>query len=1348
MSTSARQSASSTVQLVLPISDARRRTVEAARQVWIRKLIDLSRRNNLLYYRPLKTGTLDLSSAPAERLRELLVGESVPASKLLPDLGDDAINKSLRDISRRALENLEEKGLSTLFLTFGMATWPGTDGGRPTEAPVLLLPVALSKREGSNSYHLSSAGAFQLNLALLHVFQDQFKVTLQPDELLLQFAGDTDDGTVCDVKGLCDEIQMHMAETNGFEISFKTTLGNFAFQKMAMVKDLQERAGELAVHPVIAAIAGDVGAKIEINAGQRDPDPKEFDAIPPENEFSVLDTDSSQQSAIASVLAGHSRVIHGPPGTGKSQTITNLIASLAATGQRVLFVAEKKAALDVVKRRLEEVGLGHLAIVLHGADLSPKKVMQQIAHTLEVVRTAVPVDCQQVHAQLVDRRNRLNSHVARMHSLREPTRKSIYEMQGLVLQLAGSVHTSTRWRGAELSRMTPSADLQIADLLTEAGGFASLFLRTDPSPWNGAELTDGAAVQRALDLVQQIHSETLPRFLESVKDVARAGIRQPASTVETSELADLLAGVQATLSVYSPEIYSRDLESLLVDLAPGKNGGFSAVWAWCSNGRHRQARKAVLAMRIAGKASASDLCKEIFGAATQSRKWRTWTDGHSIPAPLDNGEQNIQNFRHICEQVLALNGIVPSQHVPRLSIDSLTQMISALVADQRTPFQIPKLTQIESGLSNAGAGKLVDEIRTRKPDAKSWSCMFTHAWLSSALDAVCQQDAEVRGFIGSTHNRYVDDFTHLDEERITLAADRVRRAHGERAIATMNADPAGEQLIRAEATKMKRHLPLRKVFAQAADVLTAVCPCWMASPLSVSQLLDSGKQYFDFVIFDEASQVLPEDAIPSILRGSKLVVAGDSKQLPPSTFFAAADDDEYASDEDAIATEGYESLLDAMNSFLNGSYLDWHYRSRDESLINFSNHYIYQDRLVSFPGPGGAPAIDHVLVQQEFGVDGQDDSCSSEVQRVVALVLEHAQHNPDQTLGVITMGIKHMNRVQAALDHALETRAELGAFFDASKGERFFVKNLERVQGDERDAIIISIGYGKDRGGNLRLHFGPLLPEGGRRRLNVAVTRARQRLTVVSSFSHLDLDLTRVRPGSGVELLRNYLQYASANGKRLGDAEVTGEPPNGFETEVFDCLSAKGLSLIPQMGASRFRIDMVAEHPTKPGRYVLAIECDGATYHSSYTARDRDRLRQQQLEALGWRFHRIWSTDWFMRKEDEIQRALKAFSESVEFADKLDGGVVVNSSGNGMRQGTAATAPQRGPRPLIPVRTSINEYRVGKLAQLLQWIVSDGQLRTDDQIIDEIIPILGFSRRGVRIERAIRDAIALWRPRP
>lgn len=1351
MSTLGRQSEPSKGPRAPSISDARRYTVEAARKAWIRKLIDLSRRNNLLYFRPLKTGTLELSSAPTEKLRDLLVGESVAAAKLLPNLEDDLLAKVLRDISRRALENSEEKGLSTLFVTFGMATWPAMDGGRPAEAPVLLLPVATSKKEDSNSYYLSAAGGFQLNLVLLHVLEDQFKVKLLPEELLAEFAGDEEEGTVLDIKGLCGKIQRLMTEARGFWIGLRVVLGNFAFQKMAMVKDLQERASDLPLHDVIAAIAGDSKAKVAINSEQKDPDPKEFDRISPDNEFLVLDADSSQQRAIAAVLADQSRVIHGPPGTGKSQTIANLIASLAATGRRVLFVAEKKAALDVVKRRLEEVGLGHLAIDLHGADLSPKKVMQQVAHTLEVVRSSVPVNCREVHTQLVDRRTRLNSHVERMHCFREPTKKSVYEMQGLILRLGRTVNSAVRWRGAELARLTREVGQQVTDLLAEAGGLSSLFLRTDPSPWTGVILVGGETVQRALELVHQMHAETLPQCLASIYTVvSQTGLKRPTALARLKEIADLLEAVERTLSNYSPQLYQQNLESILHDLSPGRMGGLAAAWALCTNGKYRRARAAILAARN-GKASSKALFSEVTAAAEALTRWAIAAESKSLPIQVDDSARHVAALRRLSGDVDLLAKILPARGIDQFSLDELTSLTSALEADRRTPFQLPKLTQIERSLEADGVGKLVAEIRLHKPEARLWSDLFQYAWLASALDDASQTDTEIRGFVGATHSRYVDQFTHLDEERIALAVDRVRRAHAERAIAAMNANPAGEQLIRSEAGKMKRHLPLRRVFSQAADVLTAVCPCWMASPLSVSQLLDSGRQYFDFVIFDEASQVLPEDAIPSVLRGHRLVVAGDSKQLPPTTFFAAADDDESAADEETGGTEGFESLLDTMNSFLNGSYLDWHYRSRDESLINFSNRHIYQNRLITFPGPGGPPAIAHRLVKQEFGVDGQEESSSAEVQAVVSLILEHARGNSDLTLGVITMGIRHMSRIQAALDHSLEKHPELGTFFDPNKSERFFVKNLERVQGDERDAIIISIGYGKDRAGNLPLRFGPLIPEGGRRRLNVAVTRARQKLTVVSSFSHLDIDLTRVRPGSGVELLRNYLQYAASNGKQLGDADVTEEPLNVFEADVFDCLSAAGLKLIPQMGASQFRIDMVAEHPARPGRYVLAIECDGASYHSSYTARDRDRLRQQQLENLGWRFHRIWSTDWFMRKEEELQRAMKAYKEAVGFADKLDHGVANSHHANGNdREHISANSasPRKGPRPSIAGRTSITQYSTAELTQMLRWIASDGQLRTDDQIVDEMVVALGFSRRGTRIEKILHAAIASWRPGP
>jgi very-short-patch-repair endonuclease len=445
-----------------------------------------------------------------------------------------------------------------------------------------------------------------------------------------------------------------------------------------------------------------------------------------------------------------------------------------------------------------------------------------------------------------------------------------------------------------------------------------------------------------------------------------------------------------------------------------------------------------------------------------------------------------------------------------------------------------------------------------------------------------------------------------------------------------------------------------------------------------------------------------------------------------------------------------------MNAFIPSRPLDRHYRSRDESLISFSNHYIYGGRLVTFPGPGGPAAINHILVQQTPEQDGEEESSCAEVRRVVDLILEHASNSPDESLGVITMGIKHADRLQRALDQACAGREELNAFLDPNLPERFFIKNLERVQGDERDAIILSIGYGKDRGGNLKFRFGPLLSIGGRRRLNVAITRARQRLTLVSSFSHADMDPSRVRPGTGVELLRHYLQYAATAGKQLSDGDVTDIPLNAFEAEVFDVLTSRGIGIIPQMGASRFRIDLVAQHPKKPGRFVLAIECDGASYHSSPTARDRDRLRQTQLENLGWRFHRIWSTDWFMRKDEEVHRAVAAFHKAVECVDKRDqegeneNGILSSPTKPDLKsraedKENGSPRGRSGRRPSIPRKASIEDYTIGELVELVRWVNSDGQLRTDEEILRDLLPELGFNRRGVRIETAIRNAIRQFR---
>jgi very-short-patch-repair endonuclease len=434
-----------------------------------------------------------------------------------------------------------------------------------------------------------------------------------------------------------------------------------------------------------------------------------------------------------------------------------------------------------------------------------------------------------------------------------------------------------------------------------------------------------------------------------------------------------------------------------------------------------------------------------------------------------------------------------------------------------------------------------------------------------------------------------------------------------------------------------------------------------------------------------------------------------------------------------------------MIPFVRGFHLNWHYRSRDESLIAFSNHHIYDDRLVTFPGAGTAKAISHVFVDAIPTSDLQEESSGPEVNKVVALIMEHARTAPDVSLGVITMGIKHANRIQAALDRELNGEAEFSEFFDTGKNERFFIKNLERVQGDERDAIIISVGYGKNRGGSLPLNFGPILSQGGRRRLNVAVTRAKQQVTVVSSFKYSDIDSSKVRPQTGLEFLKNYLEYASSGGRLITSGELGTEPMNEFELDVYEALTSKGIVLVPQLGCSKFRIDFAACHPSSPGKYVLAIECDGATYHSSYTARDRDRLRQQQLERLGWTFHRIWSTDWFLRRQEEIDRVLQAYKKAVQKSDGNGHTGPGSASARNRTQQTQAAPPRAvrtSLRAPIPVRNSIDEYSPAELMNLLRWVKSDGKLRTNDELVDEMFEALPFSRRGARIDAALKRAVA------
>jgi very-short-patch-repair endonuclease len=690
--------------------------------------------------------------------------------------------------------------------------------------------------------------------------------------------------------------------------------------------------------------------------------------------------------------------------------------------------------------------------------------------------------------------------------------------------------------------------------------------------------------------------------------------------------------------------------------------------------------------------------------------------------------------------------------------------LNRLDADRGTLAKLPELHRLRASMTAAGLGEFVAAMAALQASEDFAVRASWYAWLHSILDYLSLTDLSVGSFSAEAQQKAVREFSDGDRRHIETTSARVRRAYAENAVRVRDLFKDQAALVQYQTGLKRRHMPVRDFVRNAADVLLALKPCWAMSPLVVSQLL-SPQPYFDVVIFDEASQITPADAVTSILRGRQLVVAGDDKQLPPTAFFVSdsIEDEQDQAEPDTPAplmagTSGFESILDALGSVLRFRQLLWHYRSRDERLIAFSNAHIYDRTLITFPGASGGRVLRYVPVASQPGAD--TNSPGPEVDAAVDLILRHARERPEESLGVITMGIRHRDRIEERLRQRLrddpELAGELAEFFAENLEEPFFVKNLERVQGDERDAIILSIGYGKDARGVLVYRFGPLLTEGGERRLNVAVTRAKDRITLVSSFSSRDMDPER-SAAEGVKLLRQYLQYVESDGTNLGDHVLDKPALNPFEVDVRDTLLRHGLKLTAQYGTSGYWIDFAVQHPTQPGRYVLAIECDGATYHSSRSARDRDRLRQEQLERQGWRFHRIWSAEWFHDKNACTEKAIAAYQLAVRAADEgaqatlardaEDGepGTVLQTAYEAALSRTAhappAPAQRIGPRPWITRGQPIEAYSDAELLKLAQWIRSDDILRTEDELLQEMVRELGFQRRGKNVVARLTAAI-------
>ena len=1247
-----------------------------------------------------RPGTLDLTTAHPGGVALLMTGRPTRLSDLFREQGAlDEARRRARAIAAKSRELKEERGILTCFLAIGMATWNVTlpDGRkvpRPPSAPVLLRSCSLrSTGAAHGDYVLDLGPEVELNPVLVHYLSSEQGITVDEDAIE---ALASVDGTV-DPYPAYAALAQACTSVADFSVEPRVVLGTFSYAKLPMVADLAAQAGSLADHDVVAALAGDPDA---LRAIRSELDPARLDLDDPARDVLVLDADSSQQEAIEAVRSGSHLVIHGPP--GHRQVPDDLEPHRLPRGRRAAgALRRREAGRHRRGRRAARAGRARRprprpprrgagtpsrgararrrARPAHrrGAVASGHRARRDPATAARVTGAA---DARRAAAA------RLGDHVAALHESRAPWGVSLHQVQEAVSAFAAlptPPRSRVRLRGPALAGLDRE---EVGRAAATATSLASLSDWDGPGrddPWFGADLRDADAAAEARDRAERLASDGpggVDATASTLADVFR-GIHLPEAptTRGWSRVLDTVGDVRDTLETFRPEVFDIPLDDLVAATGSstyrrevGADLGFLERWRL-----RRQAR----ALLRPGRPPA-DLHVALAAASEQRVAWRRLAGSGGRPEiPVDLDRARVAHAGLVAD-VEWLDGRLAraegnegagASSLLDLDLTSLRDRVSALAAASGRVGVAPAVREALDGLESLGLRPLVDDLRSRGVPAEEVRPEVEWVWWCSLADEVATRDPRVAAHDGRALSRTVADFAEADRTVVSENASRVLAAVADHVADVLADHPEQESLLRAEAARARRLAPLRDLVGRAPELVTAVRPCWVMSPLVVASVLPPG-QWFDVVVFDEASQIPPAEAVSAVSRARQVVVAGDSRQLPPTSFFTTVTDGEGSVAADEAITEGVESILDVLAAALPARRLRWHYRSLDERLIAFANAEVYDGSLVTFPGTGTDPVVRHVLVDGHGMVaegEAAVETTTAEVDRVVELVLEHARTRPERSLGVIALGITHAQRVDDALRRALaalEDDAALTAFFDEDRPEAFFVKNLERVQGDERDDVLLTIGYGKTPHGRVLHRFGPLNTEGGERRLNVAVTRARRSMTVVSSIAAGDLDPERLR-ARGALMLRDFLAYAAGEGLPAAAAAAassgttgtagaagavgtagTAGPDGGASgssrsvvlADLARRLRAEGLVVHEGLGSSADPVDLAVEDPARPGHLVLAVESDGPEYAAMRTARDRDRLRAEQLERLGWRHVRVWSTDVFRDPARDVSRILEA----------------------------------------------------------------------------------------------------------
>ncbi|MFA6012373.1 MAG: DUF3320 domain-containing protein [Desulfobacteraceae bacterium] len=1294
-------------------------------------------------------------SALSGYLREEMVQKRLHAALSEKDLSD-----RLTEIERAARLGMEEGGANTLFLALGFLVFKDSAAnGGERRAPILLIPMSIERkavREGFRIRRIDEES--RINITLLMFLKEKFGIVIDGLDPL------PEDDSGLDVPKILRTIRDAIKREPGWTVTDDASLTILTFSRFLMWLDLEANAKELKKNAVVRHLVESASEVFEPSAVFPDLDSLD-DRYPPSETFCPLLADSSQLRAVYAAAEGRTFVLQGPPGTGKSQTITNLIAHGLTSGMRVLFVAQKRAALDVVHRRLADTGFGPFCLELHSNKTTKESFRTQIREALAVAGKSAGEHWETETARLAEQRKMLNDYVRDLH-LPRSFGKSVYWVISRLIGLGGSAKVTLDLgdpggKKEETFNRMQAAVRELAEAARVSGdpaGHPLEAVRLVSYVW-GVEDDGEKAVRSAVMALQNLSDKgaILKDLGLEISGASLSGLR---AAYELTELIAEGPGVTPAilsepdwrrvkagltewigmgrsctnrraelLLTYTDGIFTLDLGGLIEKLEARKNAWFFKRWRLAV--AVQKAVRAVRADRQKPKdldALAEDLGKAMavaveisrldtrggnpdryFGASFQGVESRwddlqtivDWTDmfrnlldrtpgedldeklkirerwarlateGQALFAQGAPAGEQARAFREaldLTENSRAnLGGILSLDQEKAWGQDDEPQMVERSGAFLKILSEnLSRLREwshyqaARAAVDQLSLSPLAEALERGEITAHDLGTVFEHSFADWWARNVLRSIPSLSGFIGERHDLKIKEFRE-QEERIADLARReafARIAAAMPRVAAVQNTPASSETGLLQRFAQGGRKTIRRIFKECPNALARYKPCVLMSPLSVAQFIGADFPKFDLVVFDEASQMPTYDAIGAIARGNRLIVVGDSRQLPPTSFFERQKGDEDVSEDDV--PEDLESILEeAEAAGLTTLSLDWHYRSRHESLIAFSNRQYYENRLHTFPSAHAEhPRLGVRWCEVPDGVydHGKTRTNRKEAEAVVAEIVRRLRDPKEQgeSLGVVTFSQAQQGLVEDLLDAARGEFPEIEPYF-TSVGEPVFVKNLETVQGDERDVILFSICYGPDEAGTVRMNFGPLNNKGGERRLNVAITRARRQLLVFSRLRPEQIDLSRTK-ATGVHHLRTFLDYARRGQSALVDgvAAGTGETDSFFEKSVMDELIHRGWRVNSQVGCSGYRIDLAVCDSDAPDRYILGVECDGANYRSAKSARDRDRLRRSVLEGLGWRLHRIWSTDWWLQRSKEVAKLELALTEAMKSASARD----------------------------------------------------------------------------------------------